>query len=79
MDEGSNPSISTTKARPYKVTPVWAGFASLTGHLEWGIMGRTGLKTGYKFGRIGQNGGLNSRADVFGFARGSLSKNEKIV
>ena len=42
---------------------------SLTGHLEWGIMGRTGLKTGYKFGRIGQYGGLNSpianTSDVF--------------
>ena len=32
-------------------------------------MGRTGLKTGYKFGRIGQYGGLNSpianTSDVF--------------
>ena len=43
--------------------------ASLTGRLEWGIMGRTGLKTGYKFGCIGQYGGLNSpianTSDVF--------------
>ena len=55
--------------------------ASLTGRLEWGIMGRTGLKTGYKFGCIGQYGGLNSpianTSDVFLFVFFAVSNTQR--